>query len=237
MSGDGASGPRPRKLAEQIAESVENEISATGWPVGTVLGSEATLAEKYGVSRAVVREAIRLLEHHGVVAPRRGIGGGLAVCAPDISAVLPVVAIYLDYEGVTPETLLEARSAIELSAVTLAAERITDDRRELLRAALAVEEQQLGDPHKYVHSHDLHILIAELSGNAALKLFVAVLTRLASEHAQAQFAKVARDDAPSIGRDISKAHRKIVEAVSAGNAALAQRRMLAHLEAITPWLT
>ena len=228
---------RPRKLAEQIAAQVEQEISELGWPVGTLIGSEASFAEKYGASRAVVREAVRLLEQHGVVAPRRGMGGGLAVARPEISAVLPAIAIYLDSEGVTPETLLEARSAIELPAVALAAERITDERRERLLAAFEREQQELDDPHKYVLSHELHILIAELSGNAALKLFVAVLTRLSSEHAREGFAKVKRAKATDIGRDISHAHARIVDAIAAGNAPLAQRRMLAHLRAITPWLT
>ncbi len=216
---------------------MELEIISRGWPIGMPLGTEASLAEEHGVSRAVVREAVRILEHHMVVESRRGVGGGLVVSRPDISAVVPVTGLYLDSVGVTPETLLEARSAIELSAVSLAAERITDEGRERLREALAVETSEMAHLHNYVLSHDLHILIAELSGNAALGLFVAVLTRLTSEHSSDRFAKTKRSDVKRIGRDISGAHARIVDAIVAGDAELAQKRMFRHLQAVTSWLT
>jgi DNA-binding FadR family transcriptional regulator len=226
-----------RKLAEQIAEEVEREIMASGWPVGEQLGTEVSLADRYGVSRAVMREAVRILEHHMVASPRRGTGGGIMIRSPDIGAVVPVVRLFLDHEGVSRASLLEARSTIELSAVALAAERITDEKRSRLEEALATEAEQLKDPHQYLHSHDLHILLAELSDNSAMRLFVSVLTQLTSEHAQSRFSKVRGAQAAEIGQDISRAHAAIVSAVVKGNAQLAQRRMLSHLEAVTSWLT
>lgn len=229
---------RQPKLAETVAQQIEDEIVARGWPVGLALGSEATLSAKYGVSRAITREAVRLLEQHMVVSPRRGAGGGLIVTRPDMSAVVPVVGVYLDSQGVTSDALLEARTAIEVSAVTLAATRITPDEQARLEAALKREEEELRDPRNYPHSHDVHILIAELSGNAALHLFVSVLTRLTSEHSRAQFATVNNADAVTkIGKDIIRAHKRIIEAIVKGDADMARQRMVSHLEAITPWVT
>lgn len=239
MSQSDGSVPRApgRKLAEQVAEEVERDIMARGWPVGEQLGTEVRLADQYGVSRAVMREAVRILEHHMVASSRRGTGGGVVIRSPETAAVVPVVRLYLDHEGVTPASLLEARSTIELSAVALAAERITDDKRRRLEEALAAEAEQLKDPQEYLHSHDLHILLAEFSDNSAMRLFVNVLTQLTSEHAQSRFSKVRGRQAVEIGQDISRAHAAIVSAVVKGNAQLAQRRMLSHLEAVTSWLT
>jgi len=231
-----ASPPR-QKLAEQIAQQVEREIMARGWSVGESLGTEATLAKHYGVSRAVMREAIRILEHHTVVSSRRGAGGGIAVRAPEIDAVVPVTALFLDYEGVTPAMLFEARSAIELAVVALAAERMTDEKRARLVAAIALEGTELQDPHRYLRSHELHVLIADLTDNHALSLFVSVLTRLTHEQAEGRFAQTSTSAALRAGQDISKAHRAIVGALIKGDGDLAQRRMLSHLKAITPWLT
>lgn len=225
------------KLAEQVADQVEREIMARGWRVGELLGTEASLAEHYGVSRAVMREAIRILEHHTAVSSRRGAGGGITVRAPEIDAVVPVTALYLDHQGVTPGMLFEARSSIELTAVSLAAERMTDEKRARLEAALAVEVTELQDPQQYLRSHELHILIAELTDNHAIRLFVSVLTRLTHEQAEARFAKTSARAALRAGQDISKAHRAIVSALAKGDSDLAQRRMLSHLNAITPWLT
>ena len=42
-----------------------------------MLGAEAELRERYGVSRAVLREAVRILEYHGAVTTKRGPGGGV----------------------------------------------------------------------------------------------------------------------------------------------------------------
>ena len=64
------------KLATVVARSIENQVVALGWPVGEVLGSEAELLERFGVSRAVLREAVRIVEHTGAARMRRGPGGG-----------------------------------------------------------------------------------------------------------------------------------------------------------------
>jgi DNA-binding FadR family transcriptional regulator len=228
---------RKPKLAEQVAAELERQIVDSGWPIGQVLGSEAGLAAQHGVSRGVMREATRILEHHLVVSSRRGTGGGLVVVAPDMEAVLPPMDLFLDYQGVTPAQLFESRSVIELAAVELAAERVTDDGSVRLREALKDEEAELTDPHRYFLSHELHVLIAELSGNPTLRLFVAALTQLSSSHAKAKIATVGHQGALEIGKEIGRAHRRIVDAVVAGDAVLARKRMLSHLRAITPWLT
>jgi DNA-binding FadR family transcriptional regulator len=230
-------GDRKPKLAEQVACQIESQIVDMGWPVGRVLGSEAGLAETHGVSRAVMREATRILEHHSVVSSRRGTGGGLVVMAPETEAVLPPMALFLDYQGVTPTQLFEARSVLELAAIELAAARITDEGSARLLEALEIEETDLTDPHKYLLGHELHVLIAELSGNPTLRLFVGALAKLSSSHAEANFARMNRRRASEIGSEIRRAHRRIVEAVIASDAGLARKRVLSHLRAITPWLS
>ena len=57
------------KRAAKVADRIVGDVMALGWPVGEVLGSEADLLERYQVSRAVFREAVRLLEHQQVAAP------------------------------------------------------------------------------------------------------------------------------------------------------------------------
>jgi DNA-binding FadR family transcriptional regulator len=53
------------------------------------------------VSRAVLREALRLVQHHQVARMRRGPGGGLFVTAPDAAPATRAMVIYLDYVGVS----------------------------------------------------------------------------------------------------------------------------------------
>src|SRR5580700_9371677 len=96
------------KLAEKLASDIEREILAAGWPVGAIIGSEKELLDKHGVSRAVLREAIRLLEHHMVATTRSGPGGGLIVTAPDPDVVTGSVALFLEYQHATPPLIFEA---------------------------------------------------------------------------------------------------------------------------------
>src|SRR5215469_7153261 len=99
-----------KKLAELTSEKIEMRIIEMGWPVGKVIGSEADLLAEYGVSRAALREAVRLLEHHNVASMRRGPGGGLVVAEPDPDAVAHAAAVYLGYRKVSPPELFETRT-------------------------------------------------------------------------------------------------------------------------------
>jgi DNA-binding FadR family transcriptional regulator len=88
-------------LGAQVARRIEDGIVSAGWPVGRNLGSEQDLQDRYGVSRAVLREALRLVQHHQVARMRRGPGGGLFVTAPDAAPATRAMVIYLDYVGVS----------------------------------------------------------------------------------------------------------------------------------------
>src|SRR6266545_1910401 len=95
-------GPRhvngaPSKLAATTATRIVQEVVSRGWPVGAVLGSEPELLERYGVSRAVFREAVRLVEHRQVARMRRGPRGGLVVTSPTLESVIDPGAVYLFY--------------------------------------------------------------------------------------------------------------------------------------------
>ena len=75
------------KKAETIADQIVQTIVSQRWEPGELFGSEVELIARYGVSRAVFREAVRLLEHHGLVEMRRGLHGGLFIRQPDPTPV------------------------------------------------------------------------------------------------------------------------------------------------------
>jgi DNA-binding FadR family transcriptional regulator len=165
-----------KKGASQLASTIESDIIHAGWPVGQNFGYEDALLDHYGVGRAVLREAIRIVEQHQVATMRRGPKGGLIVTAPRSSVISDAMGVYLTYAGTTVRQLLEVRSIIDPLAAAAAAGRITEDGIVRLRAALAVpaEVAERVDPV----GSSLHLLISELSGNVALALFVEVVDSL-----------------------------------------------------------
>ncbi|WP_344770112.1 FadR/GntR family transcriptional regulator [Aeromicrobium panaciterrae] len=226
---DGAKAAPARKRAERLASEIEREIMRAGWPIGQVIGTERDLLDRYGVSRAVFREAVRLLEHHRVATMRAGSSGGLIVTAPDVTALTRAATLYLDFQGVSLGDLYEARLSLELQSVERTVQNLNEAGIRRLRETLEREESNDRPGH---HTHELHGVLAELSGNPALKLFVDVLVSLTEWHISA--ATVPADVLFPKDRiaESQRAHRAIVEAIIAGDLALAVHRTRAHVNAI-----
>lgn len=227
-----------RRLAEKVAESIEDDIVGNGRQIGSVLGSEADLIERYGVSRAVFREAVRLVEHQQIASMRPGPGGGLVVTEPDPGVVRNAARVYLRHVAVSRRHLFEARMALELVAVASAAEKLTESGIAVLKDALRVEQELIDQGVARGHLRNLHGVIAELAGNPAITLFVEVLAQLDEDIVQREWG--AEEDGgearPGAAAESHEAHRAIVAAITAGDAALGQYRMRRHLQAIAALL-
>ena len=218
--------PRPgadsnAKRAAKVADLIIEDVMALGWPVGEVLGSETDLLERYQVSRAVFREAVRLVEHQQVARTRRGPGGGLVITEPTVGAVIDAVVLYLHRVDARLDEIFEARIILEDLACQLAAERTDEnDLAELRQFAESKPIEPGSDPR------GLHALVAAISRNAGLELFVDVFNRVAQLYSP---------DWQSLGSAIEKetrhAHAMIAEALMAGDAGLARSRMRKHLQA------
>ncbi|HEY0227737.1 MAG TPA: FCD domain-containing protein, partial [Mycobacterium sp.] len=159
-------GGHATKLASTIARDIEADIIRRGWPVGASLGSERALQQHFSVSRSVLREAVRLVEHHQVARMRRGPNGGLLICEPDAGPATRAIVIYLEYLGTTLSDLLNARLVLEPLAASLAAERIDESGIDRLRAVLHAEEQW--KPGLPAPRDEFHIALAEQSKNPVL---------------------------------------------------------------------
>jgi DNA-binding FadR family transcriptional regulator len=217
-------------LSERLAATMREDIERGGWRVGEVIGSEPELLERYGASRVAFREAVRLLEHHKAVRMRRGPGGGLFVAAPDASSVVRAAELVLAFSKVQTRQLLQARSTLELAAVRLAAERCDDDAATALRGALAAEHAAKGRKLRAAF-HEVHRTLARVSGSRPISLFVDVLTDL-TERDPTTHQIYRREEEEQVKTSVRHAHESIVDAVTRGDAALAQRRMLRHLEVL-----
>ncbi len=218
--------PRPgadsnAKRAAQVADLIIEDVMALGWPVGEVLGSEADLLERYQVSRAVFREAVRLVEHQQVARTRRGPGGGLVITEPTVGAVIDAVVLYLHRVDARLDEIFEARIILEEIACQLAAERT--DENDLAELRRFVDDEPIApdrDPREF------HALVAAISRNAGLELFVDVFNRVAQ-----LYSPDWQGFGSAIAKETMHAHAMIAEAIMAGDAGLARNRMRKHLQA------
>lgn len=223
-------GPRA-KLAEVVAARIHDDIAARGWEVGSVLGSEADLLERYGISRAVLREAVRLLEYHSVARMRRGPGGGLVVAEPEPRASIDTMALFLGYQGVTADHLRVVRDAIELRTVAEVTARYDSD-EVAERLAAAVRWSTEGPADEPRKADLFHAELADVAGNPVLTLFLDIITELFRRHAATQDHPLPGDDA---AEEVRLVHQRILDAIVAGDAGLARGRMRKHLNAVLSW--
>lgn len=220
---------RDRRLAEVVAEKIRHDIVELGWPVGRVLGSEAELLAKYEVSRSVFRQAVRLLEYNHIARMRPGPRSGLIVTEPQSDATRNTLSVFLEYKKVSLDHIFEAMNALELACVRLAAERITSDGVKKLRDAVQKERAMPGEEIRASTENNIHILLAELTGNPALHLFVEVLTSLSLTHAPRRITQKMKDNT-------CQAHEEVAEAVIAGDVSLAMHNMRRHLDQLSETL-
>lgn len=218
--------PPAGKRAEAVARLITERIVASGMRPGDLVGAERDLIDQAGVGRAVLREAVRLLEHHRIARMRRGPGGGLFVLEPDAVAVTEAVAIYLARRGMGLSDLAGLRIGVEVCLAGLAAAR--PGAVSAVTAAVERERACRGPEDDQV-VHALHIAVAGASGNRVLELVALVLIRLSRLHRIDRLAPLARDQ---VRTEVLRAHEAIASAVEAGDRDLARHRMLRHLQAL-----
>src|SRR6185312_5928889 len=108
------------RLAEEAARRIEDDIASSGFLPGCSLGSLRVLSERYRVGRAVIREALGLLERRGLGKMRPGPCGGFILTKPRCDGVARELAQHFRTSGITLQQLLDAREAVDLRVVRMA---------------------------------------------------------------------------------------------------------------------
>lgn len=220
----------PVRLYRQIAALISDRIDEGSFPVGSLLPAERDLAEHLGVSRTSVREALIALEVNGKVSIRVGHGVQILQATPrsDRAGASADVS-----EGdIGPIEMMEARRLIEPRSAELAA--VNRDSSNLMRMERALDEQARAESVQSAEYRDwdrtFHIEIAKASGNAALTLLIGTLW---DNRRKPMFEKIEELlMGPNRLYKTPAEHRRIFNAIAAGDRAAARNAMKTHLDAV-----
>jgi DNA-binding FadR family transcriptional regulator len=113
---------RVPKIAELIAEQIQDDIAAGRVRAGDSLPSEAAIMTSFGASRPPVREALRILESDGLISVRRGSRGGIWVIRPDHRTVAAKMRNAMKLWGTDATEAAALVAGAELAAVQSLAE-------------------------------------------------------------------------------------------------------------------
>lgn len=214
-----------RRRTEKVSAVIAREIVADvrGKPPMTMLPPEAAMLEKYQVGRASLREALRILEVHGIIAIRPGPGGGPMVAPVDPTYFARMSTLYLHLMEATYREVLEARIIMEPVMARLAAER--EDRDALGELEEYLTRAQPDDEAEYLlQTGGFHGLLAGLSGNRVLDLEGQALRDMYADRIEGMVFP------PEARSGILRDHRAIVRAIISGNASRAEKLTRSHME-------
>ncbi len=222
-----------RKAYEQVADQLYELIVAGKLARGERLPTESVLAREFGVSRATVREALRHLAAQNLIHTAKGAGGGSYVTVPTADHISEFLRSSLNLlteaQHVSLEELLEARTALEVPAARLAAERRRVGDVERLRASIPTKPLELSKYEQFAHNERFHTVMIESCGNvllsvAAQPVFTVLQTNLARSSLGRRFHQSINDQ-----------HHAIAAAIEAGDGRTAEREMRSHLEFLRPF--
>jgi GntR family transcriptional regulator, transcriptional repressor for pyruvate dehydrogenase complex len=214
-----------RALSDTVAQQLQKQIEKGSFAKSGKLPTEAVLAQEFGVSRTVIREAISRLKNEGMVEPKQGSG----VFVVERAGIRP---LRIDYaEAVEPGSvvqILALRRAIEAEVASEAAMRRTDAQMAAIDAALAKIEAAVADGENGV-AEDVafHRAIANATGNP---YFLKTLTFL-NQYLEAGTIVTRKNEAlrEDFSRQVREEHAAIAAAIRAGDPMAARNAATTHL--------
>jgi GntR family transcriptional repressor for pyruvate dehydrogenase complex len=218
---------RSARLADTVAAQIGERILSGALSPGEALAPERELCREFGVSRTVIREAIRSLSGKGMV---ESIGGsGVRVLAIDAGTVGESLRNLLRSSDVDYAKVDEVRRAIEVAAAGVAAARVTSDDVARAEAALRRMRDRIDDLEECVQA-DLafHRAVADATGN---ELFGMLLDSLGAPLVDVRRTNLGRGGIARRRRIIA-AHRRILDAIADGDDERARAAMEAHLDEV-----
>jgi GntR family transcriptional repressor for pyruvate dehydrogenase complex len=218
---------RQGRASEDVAAQIMKAFYAEGLKPGEWLGTEATLAERFNVSRVTIRDAVSGLAARGLIDVRVGARGGLRIASSDPERLIDAFSIQLRLMGLSRDELLEAMLAIEPVTAALAAERATPTQvlrlRDLVSQSLLMVDEAPAFTQLAVSFHQT---VAEASHNRALRASLAAMRATQLEH-------LGPSTTPSVARRVAHTHREIVDAIAEGEPEVARQRMREHLSVVS----
>jgi GntR family transcriptional repressor for pyruvate dehydrogenase complex len=217
---------RTAKTAETVSAAIVHDIVSRRLTPGDMLPSEAAMLSQYRVSRASLREALRLLEVQGLIRLKPGPGGGPVVGAVDPRTLAQISTLYLHLGGATYRELFEAHLLMAPIGCSLAA-RNPD--RELVRRTLEpflAEDLPLEGAAYWTATNSFHGSVEELGANRVMELVGRVIGQIWHEHV------VTRMDTTGLREGIHAEHRDIAKAIIAGQPTKSAKLMHDHFKGL-----
>ena len=218
---------REPRLSDKVAEMMLETILSRKLKVGDRLPSERELGEQFGVSRTVVREAVRSLVAKGIIEVQSG--SGLRVSAVGPAAVSESMSLFLRGGTLDFEKVHEVRAFLEVHIAGLAAERATDADLERLREVHEHMSRETDDIEAAARDDlEFHRVIAGATQN---DLYLLLMDSIGSALIDIRRENLGSGSAPAT----LEQHALILSSIASHDPPAAREAMQHHLDGVARW--
>jgi GntR family transcriptional repressor for pyruvate dehydrogenase complex len=215
---------RRDRLYEQVAEQIQELIVAESLLPGDKLPSERELAERLGISRTVVREAIHALSIRGLVKVKPGCGAYVRELSLEDAAAPFELLLKLRQTANTIDNLYEVRLMVETEIAGLAAQRASEEDIAALEMTIAEMDAHVDDPARFAeHDMAFHTILAKATQNDLFEVLMSSIGNLWQEMILISY------HAPGAPRDGVEYHRAILQSIKEHDLEGARHAMRKHV--------
>jgi GntR family transcriptional repressor for pyruvate dehydrogenase complex len=222
---------RKEKVSKKIARLIVRDTAFRRLPPGAPLPREDEMAHLYGVGRGSLREALRLLEMHGLIIIRPGAGGGPTVGSPDGTEFGQMMTMFLQAKGSRFADVMDAHRRLETMAAVMAAERVASgavssaDVEALSTVTADGFGEEVSDDEILSSGAGFHETIRHLAGNDLLTMVGMAVSHIFGE----RLADIRSGSwGPAERQELEHDHRAIANAIQHGDAEEARRQAEKH---------
>jgi DNA-binding FadR family transcriptional regulator len=227
-SRDGVAQWRPARFASVVVEELADQIVRGTLPEGEVLPTEPALCERFGFSRTVIREGLKLLEERGLVRVEQGRGTTVQPRASWnlLDPLILRIALAYDDDLALLDNLIVVRRVLEQEMAHAAAERLTEVDLAALEATMARMEVAYDDYERFRDADQtFHAIVMRASGNEVGLTIVRTIHR----HGGAM-PPLASGASRKVLERTAKEHRGIYDALAARDGDRAAELIAAHID-------
>lgn len=220
---------QPARAWRLVLEHVERDLLDGRLGPGDRLASERDLAADLGVGRSSVREALRVLEVMGLIRTATGSGpqSGAIVIATPTGGMSTLLRLQVAAQGFPLADVVQTRLLLEDAVAAALAGQETPDLSAAHRVLEAMEAEALSPAEFLALDAQLHLALAESSGNTVVAAIMAGLRTAIESYVQEGAAAI--DDWGAMADVLRAEHRAIVGAIAAGDATTARTLVHAHI--------
>ena len=208
---------RTHKISDQIIEQIRNAILSGRFKPGDKVASEKELMSEFGVSKATLREALRVLEGMGLVEIKKGISGGVFIAEVDMRTTIHGIINFLHFKTVSIRDITMIRYLLEPPVAQIAASRIQPE--DIVKLESMIVEHPAVPQTIVSREIGFHRYLVRMTENPILILVMDFIDNILND------IKFQLDLGAEFYHKVAKSHRAILECLEQKDGVGARREI------------